>query len=148
MWETDRDRQNRLLYWPITSSLDHTILYYLQTPFSTSYAFRVEYSTGALSEWKLALTHIASNWFQLNLLLTWYLHISFHNAHDFQSTMWLLLLVYMGASCSETSLIDSLVKGHYTILRRVLKICGDLLSPRLLWNTTSGYWCEKLTRSN
>ena len=30
--QTDAGRQNRQLYWPITSSFDHTSLFYLQDP--------------------------------------------------------------------------------------------------------------------
>ena len=42
-----------------------------------------------------------------------HLHISFHKAHDFWSTMWLLPLIYTGTSCSEKSLIDGSVKAQY-----------------------------------
>ena len=30
--QTDGERQDRFLYWPITSSLDHSTQYYLQDP--------------------------------------------------------------------------------------------------------------------
>ena len=67
---------------------------------------------GVLSDCKLGLT-LDSHWLQLTPTLTWLLHVSFYNAHDFQSTMWLLPLIYSGLSCSEISLIDGLVKGQY-----------------------------------
>ena len=34
------------------------------------------------------------------------------------------------------------------ILRRILEICGDLLSLKLQWKTVSKHWCEKFARSN
>ena len=68
---------------------------------------------GALSDCMLALTHTACNWLQLTRTITRHMHISFHNAHDFRLTTWLLPLIYPGASCSEKSLIDNSVKGQY-----------------------------------
>ena len=61
-------RQDRLLYWPITSSLDHSMLCYLQDPLSTSSTSQTglpnqmpgighrPQQTGVLSDCKLALT--------------------------------------------------------------------------------------------
>ena len=42
LWDrrTGRGRQDRLLYWPLTSSLDHSTLCYFQDPLSTSSASR------------------------------------------------------------------------------------------------------------
>ena len=55
---------------------------------------------GTLSGYKLILTQ-DSHWLQPSC---GHLHISFHNAHDFWSTTWLLPLIYKGTPCSEKSL--------------------------------------------
>ena len=65
-WETDEGRQDRFLYWPITSSIDHSTLCYLQDPRSTSASSPGFYNRrpgmghrprgGDLSDCKLALT--------------------------------------------------------------------------------------------
>ena len=80
----------------ITSSLDQTTLYYDQVPTYISSASRLGLlnrkpvrvstppTTGALSDSKLDLNHIASNWLQLTWTLTQRLHLSIHNTHDFR----------------------------------------------------------------
>ena len=56
---------------------------------------------------------LAASWdgLKTNSISLGHLHTSFHNAHDFCSTTWLLLLIYAGVSCIEKYLFDSLVKG-------------------------------------
>ena len=77
-------------------------------------------------------THTDSNWFWSTRGL---LHVSFHNAHNFRSTTWLLPLIYTGASCSKKSLIDGSVKGQYaTVIKYFIKIkqCRNFLH-RFKW---------------
>ena len=81
-----------------------------KTPLSISSASRQGFSTrgwcGSLPQlalsvtasWHRLKTHSDSSWFWLSRR---YLHKSFHNAYDFWSTTWLLLLIYTCASFSE-----------------------------------------------
>ena len=110
-----------LLYWPIMSSLDPTMLRYHQD--STKHFCFLARDTQlevAVGCWPLqALPMTASwHWFTLPPTLMQHLHISFHNTHNFGLTTWLLLLIYPGASYSEKSLIDSSVKGQYATQTR------------------------------
>ena len=109
--QTNGGRQERFLYWPINSSLDHTT----QAPLNTSPIGR-RYSTGdALSDCKLEVTLALTESHSFGPSRR-HLHISFLNTHDFQSTTCLLPLIYTGASCLEKSLTDNSVKGQYATI--------------------------------
>ena len=118
MRDTDGGRQDRLLFWLITSSLDHRMLCYLQNP-TKHFCFLAEDAQseaaegsvpqrGALTDCKLALTLVftATNTNWLNCCR--HLHILFHNAPKLLIRSRDLLLIYSGAS-----LIDRLIKGQY-----------------------------------
>ena len=90
-------------------------------------------SAGALRDCKLELTHTVFDCLQL--ILTRHLHISFHNSHNFRSTMWLLPLIYTGASCSEISLIHSSIKGQYATICYYLVLWIELSWPENPANT-------------
>ena len=87
--QTEVGRQDRLPYWPITFSLDHSTLCYLQDPLNTSLTsrlgsldrrpLRVTAPGGAFSLTALALTLAFTypNWLNCH----GHLHILFHNAH-------------------------------------------------------------------
>ena len=89
--EGDNDE---LLYWPITSFLDHATLCYFQDLIkhfcysargTQPEALWATALAGVLSDCKVALIHTASDWLQLTQLpwiLLQYLHIAFHNAYD------------------------------------------------------------------
>ena len=53
------------------------------------------------------------HWLQMSPFSLGHLHISFHNAHDFRSTTWLLPLIYSVTSCSRKILIDRSVNDQY-----------------------------------
>ena len=75
--ETDVGRKDRLLYWPITSSLDHSTLCYLQDPLSTSSASQAGLLNLSDCKLGLTLTFTVSNWFNCR----GHLHILFHNSY-------------------------------------------------------------------
>ena len=108
MWDRrGQGDKDRLLYWPITSSLTITCCVILKTPVSSSPASQ----TGVLCDCKLALTQDLTD-------SSWHgpshgnLQISFHNARNFWATTWLLLVIYPCASCSDKSLIDGSITGY------------------------------------
>ena len=105
LWRCECDRRiqgdkDRLLYWLITSfSLDYTTLCYLQD-FTLHFCF----SAGVLiqrpqwadapsgrSPWLLDRSDSRHTLTQLTRTLTRHMHISFHYAHDFRSTVWCVL---------------------------------------------------------
>ena len=117
---TEGDR----LYWTITS-LDHTTLC-LSSSLTWHFCFSARgYSTEGRREPPAhrALLVAASwsdsgpHWLQLTPLSHRHLHILFHIAHIFRYTTWLTTADYQGVFCSETSLIDSSVKGQYATIR-------------------------------
>ena len=138
VWETDgdRDRLDRFLYWPITSSFDYSTLCYLQEP--TEHFFPIsawiaqpEAAEGnspqhdVLTDRKLALT----------LVFTVpncpsrceHLHLLFHNAHLLPIRSHdLLPLIYTGAS-----LIDASVKRQYVTSSHHLYVCIREYRPGL-----------------
>ena len=91
--QTDGGRQNKLLYWPITSSLDRSILCYLQDPTKHFFCFLVR--VAQLEAWYGPQAPArCSQWLQAgsDLVLTdssWlnncrgHLRILFHNTHNF-----------------------------------------------------------------
>ena len=129
----DRWTQDRLLYWPITSSLDHSALCYLQDPLSTSSASRpglLNRRSGmghrqacfdsALSDsnslkwrlpnWRQQPSAKCSHWLTpTDSTAARHRHILFHNAHLLLVRSHdFLPLIYTGAS-----LIDGSVKGQH-----------------------------------
>ena len=123
--ETDWGRQRRIAIltrnffsWPyhaVLSSRHHLVLLLLNwRPCGLPPPAGCSLWLQAGSDSRLTLTSTDSNclW---NLIQ--HLHISFHNAHDFRSTLWLLALIYSDASWSGKSLIDGSVKGHYATLQ-------------------------------
>ena len=95
MGEIDwQGKKDRLLYWPITSSLDHCTLCYFQDSTCHFFCFLAgdaQPGRGALNNCKLALTQTltASN----SLTCRRHLHISFHNVHNFRDCFRLLTRV-------------------------------------------------------
>ena len=77
------ERQDRLLYWPVTSSLDHIPLCYLQDPLSNQRSDMGHRPQEERSQWLQAGSDSAladSNW----LNHRGHLHILFHNADNFR----------------------------------------------------------------
>ena len=128
--QTDGRRQDRLLYWPMTYSLDHNTHLALLL-------FGQGCSTGGLV-WArgpsgLALTDWLSLWPSLSNSLNCrrHLHILFRNAHLLPIRSHdLPPLIYTGAS-----LIDGSIKGQY--VREVEIVCS--LNP-IIWSWDSLYF--------
>ena len=139
----------RLPYWPInSSSLDHSLLYYLQHPTKNFFSFSArEYSTGGLMWivlWEAAqVGHSATRWcspdwplssgHELRLTQelaspypTWASHISFHNTHTFRSTIWRLPLIFTGASWAENLWLTARWRGN-------MQQCFDTFRSLPVW---------------
>ena len=88
LWCVRNRERDRLLYWPITSSLDYTTLCYLQDP-----TWHFCFSTRVLNQrptwpplpaeyslWLQAGSDSGPHWL---ILISRHLHISFHNTYKF-----------------------------------------------------------------
>ena len=145
VWEKDRRRKDIKTdrYFDSQLFLLLTIPRYVifKAPFSTFCASRPGYLTGGRC--RSLLPAGRSPWLQAGtdshrLQLTQpvldphtALYISFHSAHDFRSTMWLLPLIYPWVSCPEKSLIDDSVNDQYvTVIRFEI----------LWWSLDNCYW--------
>ena len=108
--ETNRDRggrRRRLLYWPITSSLDPTKLCYLQGLASSLLTRRTQsVLADSTDRCKLRLTQ---DW---HSVLREHLHISFHNTHTFPFNLVTASTYFHRCVLCRESLIDGSVKGQ------------------------------------
>ena len=107
----ERQRQgneDRLPYWPITSSsLDHTTLLSSKPHLFSSPTRRTQ-PVAASRQQDWPLTHARLTISHMGICM-YYFTMPTH----FHSTIWLLPLIYIGDSCAEKSLIDGSVKAQY-----------------------------------
>ena len=77
------------------------------------------------------------DWLKTDCILSKPLNISFHNAHHFHLTKWLLRFIYTSASCIEKSLIDSSAKGHMQHQRWMQELIyiSSVRTVDVIWKT-------------